>query len=113
MPATTSTPPDNQLARPSLPASIRVAGRNITIAYGSESFKDSGEMCEEQLSITIKAGQLPIEEADTLLHEAIHGLDYLYNLKLTEHQVRVLATSLLGVFQDNPEFTQFVTRKMT
>lgn len=96
--------------QPPIPTLVRVLGKDITIDYASEDFPDAGQMQEDSLSILIKGGQLPIEEMDTLLHETIHGLDYILDLGLSEHQVRMLATGLIGLFQDNPEFAAFVTR---
>lgn len=97
-----------------LPRGIRVLGKDISIDYATKdtTFEDAGQMCEETLSITIQPGQLPIEEMDTVLHETVHGLDYILDLGLSEHQVRMLATGLIGLFQDNPEFTAFVTRQI-
>lgn len=96
-----------------LPDSIRIFGKSFTISRKSleDGFDNAGEMDESKLTIDILDGQIPIEEADTLLHEVIHAMDYLLDLKLTEEQVRVLATALIGVFQDNRYFTEFVTRQ--
>jgi len=60
------------------------------------------------MEITIKDDQHPIEEADTVLHEVIHGIDNIIGLGLEETQVRHLASSLIGVFLDNPEFSQWL-----
>lgn len=101
--------------RPTLPSKVRVLGRDLTIGYAgpADGFTDSGEMCEERLAIKIQEGQIEIEEADTMLHETVHGVDYLLDLGLTERQVRLLATALIGIFQDNPEFTSYITRPLS
>ncbi len=98
-----------------LPSKVRVLGRDITIGYAgpAEGFTDAGEMHEEHLAIKVLEGQIEIEEADTVLHETIHGIDYLLALELTERQVRLLATALIGIFQDNPEYTTYLVRPLS
>lgn len=61
--------------------------------------------------ITVKKGQ-PLEtEQDTLLHEITHALDSELNLKLSEKQVRGLATGILAILKDNPKVYQYLRRK--
>jgi hypothetical protein len=99
-----------------LPSSVRVFGKDVTIEYATIETSDeeniSGDMSEEKLAIRVRPGQLPIEEMDTVLHETIHAVDYILDLGLTEHQVRMLGTGLVGLFQDNPGFAAFVTRSI-
>lgn len=96
-----------------LPKKIRVFGKDFSVgkAYLEQGFQDCGQTDEGKLSILIRDGQPKIEEADTLLHESIHAIDFVMDLELTERQVRLLATGLIGVFQDNPEFAEFVTKQ--
>jgi hypothetical protein len=95
-----------------LPEYVRIVGKDFSVSEGDEHFKLSGEMDEAALSIVIKPGQLPVEEADTLLHEVIHAIDSCLCLNLSERQVRLTATCLLAVIQDNPEFSEFITRPL-
>lgn len=62
--------------------------------------------------IVIDALQSPVEEADTLLHEVLHAIAYTMKIGLDlddeEKVVAALATGLLGVIQDNPEFGEWL-----
>lgn len=95
-----------------LPEKVRVIGHDFTVKKVSDEdgMIDAGQMKISNMTILVKEGQPEIQEADTLLHEVIHCIDYLMNLDLTEHQVTALSTGLIGVFQDNHKFGKFVTR---
>lgn len=95
-----------------LPDSVTVLGREVTIEAMPMTWEDDGEFDPNAVHIRVKHGQVAIEEADTVLHETIHAIDYWLDLEMSERQVRVLATALIGVFQDNPEFAEYVTRPM-
>lgn len=45
---------------------------------------------------------------DTLLHEALHGIEDQLNLNLKEQQVHQIATGLLAVLRDNPTFARWL-----
>lgn len=94
-----------------VPTSVLVVGRNVPIKLVKDCPHD-GEFDPYKLGITIKDGQVSIEEMDTLLHETMHAIDHWLDLGLSERQIRVMATGLIGVFQDNPDFADFVTRPM-
>lgn len=89
------------------PRNIRVFGKNHEIIY-SDTMTELGLTDYHSCRVIIKEGQLPVEEADTVLHEIIHVIDYTMDLEMTEHQVRSIATGLIGVFQDNPLFAQWI-----
>lgn len=98
-----------------LPSSVRILGKEILIGHTKSSDMeedDLGNFSEVNLSIYVKPDQLPIEEIDTVVHETIHGIDYILQLELTERQVRLLGTAFAGILQDNPEFAAFITRKV-
>lgn len=59
-------------------------------------------------TINIKSGQQKLLEADTLLHEAIHVLDEIFQLNMTERHVYCLAGGLFALFRDNPELLNYV-----
>lgn len=92
------------------PDSIRIFGRVYNISYlpYSIGLQSCGSTNHPNLLMVIQEDQLPIEEADTLLHEVIHGIEYTMDLKLSEHQIRALATGLLGVLRDNPVFAKYI-----
>lgn len=45
---------------------------------------------------------------DSLLHEAVHGVDEQMDIDLKEHQVRKLATGMLALMRDNPWFVAWL-----
>ncbi len=45
---------------------------------------------------------------DTLLHEIVHALDHMEALRLSEEQVRRVATGLRAVFAANPAVAKFI-----
>ena len=97
-----------------MPSSVKIVGKAFKIKYydPSQGFQDHGQMNESTRTILIAAGQLPIDEADTVLHEVLHGIDCVFDLSLTEHQVRMVATALIGMFQDNPHFAEYLTQPL-
>jgi len=103
----------NEATLETRPEVVRVFGRNFYINYCSPDFgiTDMGLTQFHRSIVNICEGQLPVEEADTLLHEIIHVIDLTMELDLTEKQVTTLAHGLIGVFQDNPDFAKFVTQK--
>ncbi len=71
--------------------------------------------CENtDLTIYIESGHAEIEEADTVLHEVLHAICYTMKIDLEpdveEKVVATLATGLIGVLQDNPEFAKWLIK---
>lgn len=95
------------------PDSVRVAGRDYSIDYvlphplGTEATGICDNMAQK---IVCLEGLTPLEEGDTVLHEVIHAVDFVAGLDLQERQVRHLATILLGVLQDNPQFATWLAQ---
>jgi len=86
-------------------------GRTIPIKkLDDDKMEGSGHYIEHDVEILVAKGQKEIEEMDVLLHETIHAIDYFLDLELSERQVRLIATALIGVFQDSPEFIKFISR---
>jgi hypothetical protein len=96
-----------------MPSSVRILGRDWDILYydKTQGYDEHGCTVESRRELLISDGQLPLDEADTVLHESIHAIDMTMDLELSEHQVRVLATALIGIFQDNPTFAEYITKQ--
>lgn len=97
------------------PHSLRILGREFQVDYEEEMDGNYVGFCYAQEGvIEIKEDQHPMEEADTILHEALHALFYLLDLGLSrtreERVVRLLSTGLIQVFADNPEFLNYLTK---
>lgn len=107
--------PESEEEKTVRPSSVRIFGRNYAFNYVPEfmGLQECGTTDNHNLLINIKEHQLPIEEADTVLHEVLHAIEYTMDLDLKEHQVRALATGLLGVFQDNPKFAKYIIEQRT
>lgn len=91
------------------PASVRILGRTFEISKEPLDEGLCGLCYPAGQRILVAPEQSPLEEVDTVLHESIHAVEYLLDLRMSEKQVRLLATALVGIFQDNPEFARYIT----
>ncbi|QDB71009.1 hypothetical protein bb8_p34 [Bordetella phage vB_BbrP_BB8] len=93
------------------PKKVRILGREYDIKY-TPDIVELGLCYTDKCQIKIRDDQHPVEEADTVLHEVMHGLCALMNLNLSdeveEHVVRKLATGLTQVFMDNPHLVTYL-----
>lgn len=62
-----------------------------------------GQILHGQERIILNSASSIEQQKATLLHEAIHGLDELYGIKLKEEQVEKLSTAMYMLIKDNPE----------
>lgn len=98
------------------PSELRVNGRIFKVRYSPASeMLDAVGLCHyDKALLQIRTKQTPIDLRDTLLHELMHAIRYTqgreYGEAVEEDYVRTLATGILGVFQDNPEFAQWLIR---
>lgn len=94
------------------PDFVRILGRDYDFNYMEALPGDVlGLWHINDMRIDIKEGQHPTEEADTMLHEVIHGISDLHRLNLSESRVARFATGLIAVFQDNPEFCKYIMQQ--
>jgi hypothetical protein len=85
--------------------SLRILGKTWQVERvyeGPMQTTSFGQSHDTKCLIRIKDGQHPDQEADTLLHEIIHALDFTVYIDLDERQTHALAAGLLAVFRDNP-----------
>ena len=65
--------------------------------------------------ITYVPEQSEYSQRDTVLHEAMHAIltqqGYAHPYKLEESFVRPLATGIVALLQDNPEFAKWLIKK--
>lgn len=95
---------------------LRILGRDYKIVYVPPcelSVMEAGTCNNYNQEIHISLNQSPIEATDTFIHEVFHAIDYIVGLELTEHQVRHLASTFIGVIQDNPEWANWVIQDKT
>lgn len=89
-----------------IPATLDLLGKSWTITQRKE--KDYGTCYHNKTTINVSPTQSIQSARDTLLHEVIHALETEGQLKMSERQVRLLATLLLAALRQNPSFAKFL-----
>jgi Zn-dependent peptidase ImmA (M78 family) len=100
-----------------LPQSIRINGREVKLLpkTAAELPDAYGLWFEESGSIHYRSRSPREVRRDTLLHEVMHAVRYYqgreYGGEVEEDYVRSLATGILGVLDDNPQFAKWLIHK--
>lgn len=89
---------------------VDVLGRRfkISVLAPDEDIESDGSMDLQLQEIKYRLVKTPAYNKDTVLHEIIHAVEEMLDCGLTEHQVRVLATGLLYVLQQNPDLVSWL-----
>ena len=92
---------------------LKILGKLYTVNIVSVNSlpNDYGECNNEHQTIKVREDIHPENQADVLLHEVFHAIDSGMNLKLTERHVHGMATGLLAVIYDNPDFMEWLCQK--
>ena len=94
---------------------IKIGYQDVTIERETTTFQKQsdcyGEYDHRKNTITIRNGLQPLDEANTLLHEIIHGIAYINSLTQSgqpldteskeEVVVNTMTNALAQVFRDN------------
>ena len=97
------------------PTSIRIAGRTWKVRRKSAAqMGESAGLCHYgKAELDVLHRQPPFDSRDTLLHEVLHAILMRHGFERTveveEAFVNPIATELIGVLQDNPEFAQWLS----
>jgi hypothetical protein len=93
-----------------IPKQVKILGKTFKVVSLKENeYEDAdGIMKLDEQLIGIRDKPAQEYMADTLLHEAIHAIDETLVLKMTERQVSNVASVLLQVLKDNPEFARWI-----
>lgn len=92
-----------------LPKSLRILGKTYPVKVKKLPGGAWGMFYGPQQFIGMATSFSSMDEAvDTLLHEAIHAVEYNANLDYDEPRVRLMATGLLAIFRDNPALLKLV-----
>lgn len=86
---------------------VRILGKPFKLIWKAPDWfqKDDEGLCDAaKQKIYIQEGLGKEEEQDVVLHEIIHAIDHSMHLELEESQVSRLASGLIALFKDNPEF---------
>ena len=89
-----------------LPPVLLIIGKRYAVSQTTEG--DYGETFVEECRIEVRDKQCHQQQADTLLHEAMHAVDHELHCGLTEPQIRRVATGLLALLRDNPALVAFL-----
>ena len=96
-----------------LPEYIKVGPYDISVRVISSELaarlKEDGDFDGE--TIHIADGQRGPQLADTILHELLHAIYATFSLKDDDEEERIvsaLATGLVGVLRDNPDFARWL-----
>ena len=90
------------------PTVLSVIGKRYAVEW-KDSEGDYGETFADQCRIEVRTTQCHQQQADTLLHEAMHAVDHELHCGMTEPQIRRMATGLLALLRDNPALVVFLT----
>lgn len=99
------------------PTTVRISGRVVPlIAEAPEVMPEAyGYWYHDQGEIKYRNNMTLMETQDTILHEVFHSLRSYqgreYGGLVEEDYIRSLATGLIGVFRDNPEFAKWLIYK--
>ena len=108
-----------------LEKTIKIGYQDITIERETSTFQKQsdayGEYEHRKNQITIQKGLSPLDEANTLLHEILHGVSYINSLTQTgqpldsenkeEVVINTLTNGLAQVFRDNKWLLPYFMKK--
>jgi len=92
-----------------IPRKVKLFNRHYDVVRDDRVIKEYSPHCWGMIEfdrsfIAIKKRQEDFQEykeAETFMHEIIHGIDEVYGLKLSESKVNLLAQGLVTVIRDN------------
>jgi hypothetical protein len=93
-----------------LPKVLRIVGKNYAVET-MELGEDYGECNDQTQTIKIAKNIAHGMERDTLIHEAIHAIDYCMQLRMSEKQVCGLGTAIYALLADNPDLVKYIMEK--
>ena len=90
---------------------LRVGPKKYRV-LAAQCIEHDGQSCVGQCdsqsgTILIDVTYFPSSQRETLFHEAIHAVDHLMRINLTEEQVQALGVGLLNLIDDNPHLLAF------
>ena len=91
-----------------IPATLAIIGKRYKVEL-KDGDGDYGECFTDQCRLEVRSTQCHQQQADTLLHEAMHAVDHEMHCSMTEPQIRRMATGLLALLRDNPALVDFLT----
>lgn len=91
---------------------VRIVGKDYSLNPASgRQFLDNdhyGQIIHQNLSILYSVDQSPAQLKDTIIHEALHGIDYAMQTDLEEKHVHALASGLYAWMVDNKKLVRWI-----
>ena len=87
-----------------IPGNLKIGGFQWNVKEVENLMNDRellGEMAPREQEIIIEKGSSEQQKEETLLHEIIEVLNWMYNIKLEHYQIELLGVSLHQVLKDN------------
>ena len=82
-----------------------IAGHTVKISYKKNMVLDGapiwGLYDDDRHEISLATRMDPSRKIEVFLHECIHAIDHIHNLKLTEKAVNLLGIELLALIKNN------------
>jgi hypothetical protein len=92
-----------------IPKRLKILGKYFSVTLTEAG--DYGSCDIEKCEITVRSTQNPQQMKDTLLHETIHAISDMLDLKYTEKQVHLGATGIYALLHDNKHFAKWLMEK--
>lgn len=103
-----SSTPKNTSVESAQQQKIKIMGQSWTLREISNREMSALGLCHTDIyEIWLNDSCLPEVRRNTFLHEILHALSYVGQLRMTERQVDVLATLLIALARDNPELIDY------
>ena len=87
-----------------MPSNLKIGGFQWNVKEVENLMNDRehlGEMAPRTQEISIEKGSSEQQKEETLLHEIIEVLNWMYNINLEHYQIELLGVSLHQVLKDN------------
>lgn len=88
-----------------LPEKITIAGQDIKIIYRKKILVDGSECWgyydDEKNTICLRMGMDKTRKMEIFLHEAIHAIESIHRLDMTEKAVKILGIEILALIRNN------------
>lgn len=90
------------------PNILKIVGREYEVVKLQEYEDQVGGVDFETSVISLRSGQQRLLECDTLIHEAVHVIDEIFQLEMTERQVFCTVAGIIALFRDNPSLLPYL-----
>lgn len=90
------------------PNMLRIIGREYSVVKLQEYEDQDGGVDFADSVIYLRANQQRLLECDTLIHEAVHVIDEVFQLEMTERQVFCTVAGIIALLRDNPSLIPYI-----